>query len=238
MSPRVGWFEWSLRIDLTGPHTAGRDATVAVPQGWYSEPLNWTDGVQKSEISSLINILFVCTANQCRSPMAEAILRRLLADRGIDWPVASVGLLEAGYPMVEEALAALGPDGATMADHRSRTLSKSDVLEADIIFGMAREHVREVAVLDPEAWGRTFTLKEFVRRSRSFPAWFSKEPFSNWLAGIHQGRKRTEMQGESPDDDVADPIGGTPADFAATARLLRDLCGKVADRIAPAGRST
>ena len=35
----------------------------------------------------------------------------------IDWPIGSVGLLEAGYPVVEEALAALGPDGATMAGH-------------------------------------------------------------------------------------------------------------------------
>ncbi|MGH9097447.1 MAG: hypothetical protein ACRDWB_08485 [Acidimicrobiales bacterium] len=182
---------------------------------------------------SLINVLFVCTANQCRSPMAESILRSLLTERGIDWPVASVGLLEAGFPMVKEALAALGPDGAAMVGHRSRTLSKSDVVEADIIFGMAREHVREVAVLDPEAWGRTFTLKEFVRRSQTFPAWIPDRPFAAWLAGIHQGRQRDEMQGDSPNDDVADPIGGTPADFAATARLLRNLCGKVTDRIAP-----
>jgi protein-tyrosine-phosphatase len=165
--------------------------------------------------------------------MAEAILRSLLTKRGIDWQVASAGLLEAGYPMVGEALAALGPDGATMTDHRSRTLSKPDVVKADIIFGMAREHVREVAVLDPEAWGRAFTLKEFVRRSQSFPAWFPPRPFAAWLADIHQGRQRDEMQGDSPDDDVADPIGGTPADFAVTAGLLRDLCGRVADRIAP-----
>lgn len=168
--------------------------------------------------------------------MAEAILRSLLAYRGIDWPVASVGLFKAGYPMVEEALAALGPEGTAMANHRSRTLSKSDVLDADIIFGMSREHVREVVVLDPEAWGRTFTLKEFVRRSRYFPAWFPERPFASWLAGIHLGRQREEMQGDSLEDDVADPIGGSPADFAATARLLRDLCGQVADRIAPEGR--
>ena len=122
-----------------------------------------------------------------------------------------------------------------MTDHRSRTLSKSDVLEADIIFGMAREHVREVVVLDPEAWGRTFTLKEFVRRGRSIPPWYPERPFAAWLADVHQGRQRAEMQGDSPDDDVADPIGGTPAEFVATARLLRDLCAKVADRIAPGG---
>jgi protein-tyrosine-phosphatase len=165
--------------------------------------------------------------------MAEAIFRSLLADRSIDWVVGSVGLLDAGYPMVNEALAALGPDGAAMADHRSRTLSRSDILAADIIFGMTREHVREVAVLDPDAWGRTFTLKEFARRSKSIAPWFPERPFASWLADIHQGRQRDQMQGDSVEDDVADPIGGTPADFAATSRLIRDLCSQVADRIAP-----
>ena len=170
--------------------------------------------------------------------MAEAILRSELAKRGIDWPIWSAGLLEAGYPMVEEALAALGPDGPSMADHRSRTLSVSDVREADIVFGMSREHVREVAVLMPEAWGRTFTLKEFVRRSQSFPPWFPDRPFPTWLAGIHAGRDRQEMQGDAAEDDVADPIGGTPADFAATAQLLRDLCSKVGDRLSPQSVAT
>jgi protein-tyrosine-phosphatase len=163
--------------------------------------------------------------------MAEAILRSVLAERGIDWPVSSVGLLEAGHPMIEEALIALGSDGASMAGHLSRTLSVSDVREADIVFGMTREHVREVVVLVPEAWGHTFTLKEFVRRSQTFPPRFPEQPFVTWLAGVHQGRDRQEMQGDSPEDDVADPIGGTPAEFAATARLLRTLCGKVADKI-------
>jgi protein-tyrosine-phosphatase len=165
--------------------------------------------------------------------MAEAILRSVLAERGVDWPIWSVGVLEAGHPMVEEAAAALGPDGPSMADHRSKTLTTSDVREADIIFGMAREHVREVAVLVPEAWGRTFTLKEFVRRSQSFPPWFPDQPFASWLTAVHQGRDRQDMQGDSAEDDVADPIGGTPADFAATARLLRTLCTKVADKLSP-----
>jgi protein-tyrosine phosphatase len=183
--------------------------------------------------STVIKVLFVCTANQCRSPMAEAILRSVLAERGVDWPVWSAGLLEGGYPMVKEALAALGPDGPSMAGHRSKTLAASDVREADIIFGMAREHVREVAVLVPEAWGRTFTLKEFVRRSQSLPPWFPDQPFATWLAAIQRGRERQDMQGDSAEDDVADPIGGTSADFAGTARLLHDLCGKVADRLSP-----
>ena len=165
--------------------------------------------------------------------MAEAIFRSLLVDRGMDWPVSSVGVLEGGHAMVKEALAALGPDGAAMTFHLSRTLSKSDVLEADDNSGMAREHVREVVVIEPEAWGKTFTLKEFVRRSETLPPWFPGRPFVIWLASIHDGRQRDGLQGDSPEDDIADPIGGSPADFVATARLLRDLCGKVADRVAP-----
>jgi protein-tyrosine-phosphatase len=170
--------------------------------------------------------------------MAEAILRAVLADRGVEWPIWSVGLLEAGHPMVEEALEALGPEGAAMTGHLSRTLTDSDVREADIIFGLAREHVREVAVLVPDAWGRTFTLKEFVRRSQSFPHWFSDQPFAEWLAAIHQGRERRDMQGDSAEDDVADPIGGTPSDFATAARLLRALCSKVADKLSPQSAAT
>jgi protein-tyrosine phosphatase len=170
--------------------------------------------------------------------MAEAILRSELAERGVDWAIWSVGLLEAGHPMVEEALAALGPEGASMADHRSKTLVATDVREADIIFGMAREHVREVAVLVPESWARTFTLKEFVRRSETFPPWFPDQPFLSWLAAIHRGRERQDMQGDSAEDDVADPIGGMPSDFASTARLLRTLCTKVAERLSPPSVTT
>jgi protein-tyrosine-phosphatase len=77
------------------------------------------------------------------------------------------------------------------------------------------------------------SLKEFVRRSQSCTPWSPDQPFADWLARIHHGRQRHEMLGDSIEDDVADPIGGTPADFAATARLLRNLCGDVADRIAP-----
>jgi protein-tyrosine phosphatase len=170
--------------------------------------------------------------------MAEAILRSVLTERGVDWPIASVGLLEDGYPMVEEALAALGPDGASMAGHLSKRLSRSDADEADIIFGMTREHVREVAVLVPDAWERTLTLKEFVRRSQLSAPRLPDQPFARWLAAIHRGRDRLEMQGDSPEDDVADPIGGTPADFVATARLLRTLCTKVADRLSPQSAAT
>ena len=155
--------------------------------------------------------------------MATAILRRRFDERGIPAQVTSAGLYEAGHPAVEGALRALSARGLDAGEHRSRRLEADVVREADLVLALEREHVREVVVLEPEAWSRTFTLKEFVRRAAAAGPRGPDESLSGWLARLHGGRRRADLLGSSPDDDVLDPTGGSPEDYEATMEELDAL---------------
>ena len=178
-----------------------------------------------------IRILLVCTANMCRSPMAQAILTSMLAQRGIAAEVISAGLLQAGQPMAPEAMDALGVEGAAMGSYRSRSLVAGDVAWADLVLGMAREHVRESVVLMPEAWGYTFTLKEIVRRGEAHGPRGVGQLLRSWVAEVSVDRHRSDLLGAAKVDDVADPMGGPPARFAETVAELRELCRRLMNLI-------
>ncbi len=180
-----------------------------------------------------IRILLICTANVCRSPMAEALLTGVLSRRGVKAEVVSAGLLEAGRPMAPEAINAVASDGAVTVGRRSRTLEPHEVVDADLVLGMTREHVREVVVLVPDAWGHTFTLKELVRRGEMFGRRGAQESLPSWLTALSGDRRRSDLLGAAAFDDVADPMGGPPARFAETAAELRDLCRRLVDLLDP-----
>lgn len=92
---------------------------------------------------STYNILFVCTGNTCRSPLAEAITRRALEERGWDHVrVESAGTAAAwGEPASEGSLRAAAEIGLDLSGHRSQPLTPELIEAADIILGMAPSHV-------------------------------------------------------------------------------------------------
>jgi protein-tyrosine phosphatase len=117
--------------------------------------------------------------------------------------------------------------GLDVADHRSSVIHSAALADARLVVGMAREHVRHVVVADPAAWPRAFTLKELVRRGQEAGPGGPGESLADWLARIHHGRDRLTLLGDSPTDDVPDPIGGPPEAYAATAALIDDLVGRL-----------
>lgn len=161
--------------------------------------------------------------------MAEALLRARFEEMCIGAQVASAGTLDGDRPAAAGACAALASRDLDLSTHRSRSLSEVDLGRADVVLGMAREHVREVVMFDPSAWPRTFTLKEIVRRAEQHGARSPGQPFDEWLAKIHVGRERHELLGESPLDDIADPIGGTTEQFEATAVEISTLLDRFVD---------
>jgi len=177
----------------------------------------------------MTEILVLCTANVCRSPMAQALLAGELGARGVPAAVHSAGTLASGAPPPGEVVAAMAPYGLDVREHRSQLVTADDLEGADLIVAMARAHLRHAAVMDPASWPRAFTLRELVRRGGETGPRRAGEPLAEWLARAHAGRSRMALLGDSPEDDIADPMGGAPEDYAQTAAELRVLTGRLAE---------
>jgi len=159
--------------------------------------------------------------------MAEALLRHRFTQLGVDARVASAGLLQAGNPASAHGVEILRERGIDMSAHRSRAMSRDILSSADLIIAMAREHVREAVVMDPDLWPRTFTLKELVRRGEAAGPRRPDEPLSDWLARVGQGRRIADLTGSSTQDDVADPIGGPRLAYERMATELDGLLDRL-----------
>jgi protein-tyrosine phosphatase len=154
-------------------------------------------------------VLFICTGNLCRSPSGAALLtRQVTAARRTDIEITSAGTMQAtgGPPLdlVEVARAY----GIELATHVPRRMTPEDVAGADLIIGMTREHLREVVVLDRTSFGRTFTLREIVRRAEAIGPRGPAQSLEDWLALVHGDRRHADLIGQSTIDDIADPMGG------------------------------
>jgi RpiB/LacA/LacB family sugar-phosphate isomerase len=106
-------------------------------------------------------ILFVCTGNVCRSPMAEGLLRHAMKGRG-DFRMlsAGVGAID-GQPPSAHAVSVLKELGIDISRQRSSMLTAELVDQADYIFGMTHGHVDAINLLFPQAVEKTFLLREF-----------------------------------------------------------------------------
>ena len=139
------------------------------------------------------NILFICTGNVCRSPMAEGIFRHAVKGRG-DYRVASAGLgAMEGQPPSTYAVQALKELGIDISGQRSRMLSPELIEHADYIFGMTHSHIDTVMMLYPMAAEKTFLLREFdetldqFEKDISDPIGGSYDVYLNCRDQIEQG---------------------------------------------------
>jgi len=177
----------------------------------------------------MTDILVLCTANVCRSVMAQALLAQRLAAAGANASVRSAGMLGVGEPPAPNVVSALAARRLDVSAHRSRRTSEDDLAAADLVLTMAREQLRYAVVTAPPVWPRAFTLKELVRRGQLAGPRPPGLPIPDWLALAHHGRDRSALLGDCPADDVADPIGGPPEAYIATAVQLDLLIGQLVD---------
>lgn len=113
----------------------------------------------------MYRVVLVCTGNTCRSPLAEALLRKALAARGatgVEVSSAGTGAWE-GAPASEGAYLVALEHGLDLSEHRARLLTSEVIAESDLILTMARHH--RARVLELGAGGPVHLLGEYAGRS-------------------------------------------------------------------------
>lgn len=197
-------------IDLLiddGPMVEAKPSTILQIDGDHYKVLR-EGAVRASTIDRLTArmILFICTGNTCRSPMAERICEKLLAERfGCEieqleergFVVLSAGIA-AGYeaPASSNAQTIMQRQGLSLSDHRSQQLNETHIRFADHIFTMTRGHREAILSYWPGADTRLNVLR---------------------LDG----------------GDISDPIGGSEAMYEACARQIEAEIDKRLDELLP-----
>jgi L-threonylcarbamoyladenylate synthase len=113
------------------------------------------------------NVLFVCSGNTCRSPMAEGILKTLVSPKYCE--VRSAGTVAmSGLQSAHYARQVVREYGGSIDRHRSNCLDRELIDWADLVLVMEFKHYETVLEINPDSVVKTFLLREFYRRNTKY----------------------------------------------------------------------
>ena len=182
----------------------------------------------------MFSVVFVCTGNRARSPLAEALLRRRVESLPVH--VSSCGTLDlGGLPPLPEASAVAATLGVDLAKHRSRQLLAGGLATADLVVGFEPAHMARAIEEGKAESSRTFLLLELPTALAEGPASARTTSEVEWARHVVR-----EMAARRPvwrtDDDrmtLPDPYGESRQRFAEMARVLDAMTGLLAVRLFP-----
>ena len=124
--------------------------------------------------------------------------------------------------------------GLDLSQHRSRMVTADAVMAADLVIGMSRQHVVDLAVLAPGAWDRCFTFADALRRAESAGPRLRSEGVEQWVSRLHGDRTRSSLLMLPFSEDIPDPIGGRPQHYRRVRNDLAGLTARLAVLLSPA----
>ncbi|MFD7524896.1 low molecular weight protein arginine phosphatase [Paenibacillus chitinolyticus] len=186
-------------------------------------------------------ILFVCTGNTCRSPLAEGILRHMAQQDNLEVHIRSAGVFASdGSPISRQSSSVLREKGCE-ASISSSLLRSADVDWADLILTMTQDHKRAVIQRFPQAADKTHTLKEFVEDDPAVVS--AAEEWERLIAEVQVKHALSEeitveertrlihLEKKLPNYDISDPFGGSLELYRHTAEEIEEALVKLVQKI-------
>jgi protein-tyrosine-phosphatase len=188
-----------------------------------------------------VNILFVCTGNTCRSPLAEVFLKQMAEDAGLEVSVQSAGIAASqGAPMSRHSAVIVENHGLRQ-QHKSQAATAKLIQWADLILTMTVSHKRALIQNFPQALEKIHLLKEYVENnpevlfviaeSESFYSELEMKRVLSQSITPEERHRLWELENSLPDYDIFDPFGGTLNDYERCAAELHDQITKLVRKL-------
>jgi protein-tyrosine phosphatase len=159
-------------------------------------------------------VLFVCTGNVCRSPMAEYLLR---AEIGDALTIASAGMQAlVGEPMDPPSAAVLAEQTIDASAHRARQFEVPMAIGSNLVLTAERSHRDHILTEAPTLYRRVFTMNEYARLARPVVGATCAE-----VVAAAAGRRGVADVVSGSADDITDPFRGTLAQARSVADQVR-----------------